>query len=450
MDNLLKEAIADAKLVRETAIENAREAMLESFKPQLDKIVSKSLRKEGLEDTSKVGKGVAVDNPGPTEPSKAAWDSSDVGEDGLSGSEVEAMGKGKVVEQEATKSMADSNHGLPFGDGKRQEKVKLPEGELPGEGELDIEIEPELGGGMDIDVDVDDEADLDLEAIIKELESDTEPNFEKSPHDAYGSDEGGSGNYDVNKQIPVPDRKPDMAARDGYGSDEGGVGQELKSEDWDDVNAGAKVDGWKTGSKFKTEASDKKSVSKETDGAGGKEVKPGDSLTGAEGVNEQSLEEILREMEAGDSVTESEKIATENVDLKGALREHRNVIHFLRKKINEVNMLNAKLLYTNKLFRAFELNNSQKMNIVETFDRCTTLREVKLVYSAKAESFGGTSGNGKKNAKSITEGLGSKPVGSTKPKAAAQAEVLTEEADALVRSRMQKLAGIKEAQILKS
>ena len=54
---------------------------------------------------------------------------------------------------------------------------------------------------------------------------------------------------------------------------------------------------------------------------------------------------------------------------------------YLRGKLNEVNLLNKKLLFTNKLFRGYGLSNDQKMKVVETFDRKTNLREVKLVYS---------------------------------------------------------------------
>ena len=59
----------------------------------------------------------------------------------------------------------------------------------------------------------------------------------------------------------------------------------------------------------------------------------------------------------------------------------------MRSKLNEVNLLNAKLLFSNKLFRAFGLNNNQKLKVVETFDRTKILREVKLVYATLAESF---------------------------------------------------------------
>ena len=64
-----------------------------------------------------------------------------------------------------------------------------------------------------------------------------------------------------------------------------------------------------------------------------------------------------------------------------------STIKELKSTINEVNLLNAKLLYTNKLFRSYDLNNDQKMKVVETLDRTGNVREVKLVFTTLAESF---------------------------------------------------------------
>jgi len=120
--------------------------------------------------------------------------------------------------------------------------------------------------------------------------------------------------------------------------------------------------------------------------------------------------------------------------LKSELDEHRNVVKYLRSKLNEVNLLNAKLLFTNKLFRAFGLTNDQKMKVVENFDRAHNLREVKLVYSTLAESFGT-----KTTKKEIKEskGTASKAVASTKSK---KQEVIAEGSE--LRDRFKKLAGI--------
>jgi hypothetical protein len=94
--------------------------------------------------------------------------------------------------------------------------------------------------------------------------------------------------------------------------------------------------------------------------------------------------------------------------------------------------LNAKLLFSNKLFRAFGLNNNQKLKVVETFDRTKNLREVKLVYATLAEQF-------KRPTSKLVESKGSssKAVRSTKP---AKQEVLSEGAE--LRNRFKKLANI--------
>ena len=68
------------------------------------------------------------------------------------------------------------------------------------------------------------------------------------------------------------------------------------------------------------------------------------------------------------------------------LEEAYKVIRFLRGKLNEINLLNAKLLYVNKLIKKEGLTESQKVKIIETFDRAKNVREAKLIYTTLAES----------------------------------------------------------------
>ena len=144
------------------------------------------------------------------------------------------------------------------------------------------------------------------------------------------------------------------------------------------------------------------------------------------------LDEVLKALTEEDEVEEE---VNEVTKLQSELEEHRDVVKYLRGKLNEVNLLNAKLLFTNKLFRAYGLSNDQKMKVVETFDRATNLREVKLVYSTLAESFGTKTKTEIKESK----GSASKAVASTKSEK--QEEILTEGAE--LRDRFKKLAGIK-------
>jgi hypothetical protein len=137
----------------------------------------------------------------------------------------------------------------------------------------------------------------------------------------------------------------------------------------------------------------------------------------------------------------------ENVSLKKELQEYRNTVQYLRDRINEVNLLNAKLLYTNKLFKQAQLTNEQKLKVIEQFDLTKSVREAKMTYANLSESlsFGArktvtaSAPVVKKAAivKTIAEGLASKPIASTKPTKA----VITEGAE--MANRFKKLAGIR-------
>ena len=115
--------------------------------------------------------------------------------------------------------------------------------------------------------------------------------------------------------------------------------------------------------------------------------------------------------------------------------EYKEAVSFLKDKLHEVNILNAKLLFTNKLFKDYSLNNNQKLKVVETFDRAQSTREIKLVYSTLAEQFGD---NNSITRKSINESASAK-VGSTKPSKESK-KVITEETQ--VANRFKKLAGL--------
>jgi len=140
-------------------------------------------------------------------------------------------------------------------------------------------------------------------------------------------------------------------------------------------------------------------------------------------TEDDEVEEVVEE-EVEEVVEEQSELEQENERLASELKEHREAVEILRTKLNEVNLLNAKLLYTTKLFRKFNLSNDQKMKVVESFDRTSSVRETKLVFSTLAESLGiNNTPKVKKSVSSITEGFASKPTTSTKPK---QQEIISE------------------------
>ena len=119
--------------------------------------------------------------------------------------------------------------------------------------------------------------------------------------------------------------------------------------------------------------------------------------------------------------------------IQSELNEYKEAVVYLKDKLHEVNILNAKLLYTNKLFKEFVLSNDQKLKIVETFDRAQTTREIKLVYSTLAESY---KDNGGERKEVVKESYASKKSGGTAP----SKKIISEENQ--VADRFKKLAGI--------
>jgi len=153
-----------------------------------------------------------------------------------------------------------------------------------------------------------------------------------------------------------------------------------------------------------------------------------------EDEEEVDIKEVLRALREEEdeeaSVEEAEEESEKEVS-EAKLREAYAVISFLRSKINEVNLLNSKLLFSNKLFRKHSLSEKQKMTVIENFDRASSLREVKLVFATLSESFRTT------KVKQLKESFASKPTASTRP-----SKNILNEGDAMA-SRLRKLAGLK-------
>lgn len=123
--------------------------------------------------------------------------------------------------------------------------------------------------------------------------------------------------------------------------------------------------------------------------------------------------------------------------MKEQLDEALETIETLKKDLNEVNLLNSKLLYVNKIFKSNDLSESQKVNIIAAFDKAESVKEVKLVYETVSDSVISKKEATKTIKESKTKlGMASKAGGTT----AAKPEVIAEVSDTV--RRMQKLAGI--------
>jgi len=372
MDDLLKDAIADAKAVRETALENAKIALEEAFTPRLQSMLSKKIQSE-IED-----------------------------EDDIEERDDEDEDPEERMDLKAGDEDPSDDHSEEDMDEIEDDEDDEPKMDMESVIEIDgVKYAPVVSEEEDEDHDeeeMEESDDFDLDEILKELEE--EEVTEGEDEDDDKKDEVTEAEEDDDKE--EVDEEVDQSS--GIGSSENSKGSADKSS-----GIGSK-------DKAKFESVE---VTEEKDEDG-------------EEVDEDiDLEEIVKAL--SEEEDEEEK-KDENSKLQSELEEHRNVVKYLRSKLNEVNLLNAKLLFTNKLFRSHGLSNDQKMKVVETFDRAHNLREVKLVYSTLAESFGS-----KQTKTEIKESKGSasKAVASTKSE---KQEVIAEGHE--MRDRFKKLAGI--------
>jgi len=319
----LKEAIADAKAVKESAIANAKAALEESFTPHLKSMLAAKINEMEIE-------------------------------------EEEEMYEAK----------------------SRMEKEDMNEDY----------------GSMEMEDEMEDE--MDLDEILAELEEMDEEQLNEVEEEEEYEDSDADG---------IPDEEDEMP--EGEAEEE----EEIDLEDMSEEELKSFIE----------------SVIADM-------VEAGELEAGSESEEEEEEEEELEmTMEAEDEMDEAKDAKYRAMEAKmkkmeEELNETRNAFKTIKTDLNEVNLLNAKLLYTNKIFRNKNLTESQKVKVLGAFDKAASVKEAKLVFETISESL-----NAPK--KSINEniiGRASKSAGistTTKQPIVESNEMIT---------RFQKLAGI--------
>jgi hypothetical protein len=390
MDDILKEAIADAKALRATALENAKIALEEAFTPRLKNMLSQKIQsevegedevEEEMYDEDEVEDGhEEVSEEIPTElsdedeeavPAELSDEDDEVVPAELSDEddEMEVAPEMSDEDEEGEDDVIEVN-GIKYAPVVSEDEEEVP-AELSDE---DDEVPAELSD--------EDEDELDLESVIKELEEELDTS-------AVGDAENKEPSDDASDSSEI-----------GQGPESEGSNEESGNENSEDETVKEPV--------MESEESEMSDEDEEID-----------------------LDEVIKALSEEEGMEDEDE--EDSVDeMKDTLKEYKDTIGFLREKLNEVNLLNAKLLFTNKLFRGFGLNNNQKLRVIEQFDRTKNLREIKLVYATLAESFQGKD----KPRVNESKGQASKTVQSTAPKK----EVLSEGAQ--MRNRFKKLANL--------
>ena len=358
-NDLLKEAIADAKAVKETAIANAKLALEEAFTPHLKSMLSAKLEEMDKEDVDEGYDKYEEDDVKAEmyskDDMKEEREDMDEAKEELDEIDLDEL----LAELELDEDKRTDAEEEGYLDGMRDEKADLKEDER-----TDAEEEGYKDGMKDEKEDMEDKDDeeIDLEDM--------------SEDDLKGFIE------DVIKDL-VADGT--IEAGDEAMEDEEDV---VDVEDVEDVDVDVEID-------------EEKDMDKGETGVG----------------NEDG--------DRDDSRIEKE---TEKMRFKEAIDE----INELKKELNEVNLLNAKLLYTNKVFKSKNLSEDKKVRVLKAFDKASTVKEAKVIFETLNEGL-----VSKTEAKVRPQGSASKATGTITE---AKKQPIIESND--VYNRMRKLAGL--------
>ena len=348
---MLKEAIAEAKTIKETAIANAKAALEEAFTPQLTAMFAERLNEEDAED-EKLEENYGVEEEGLEE----TFNLDEI----LAELEMTDEAEETVSEEDTMEGIDEELMLEEMSDEEIEELVMkviddmIETGKLmPGEGEEEEDMEDvEDMDDMEDMEDMEDKEEVELDELLNELLGEEEEVVDESV-------EG------VANMIARAMESPDAGTAAGI-------------------------------------------------------------LTAA-GITAAAGKAIYDFYQARKKEKAVKETANDTTEMEETIAE-------LRNELNEVNLLNAKLLYTNKIFKAKNLTESEKVKVLNTFDKAETVKEVKLVFETLTESFKATA----KKAP-IKESLGS----ASRSIAPAQTkQPIIEVNDAF--ARMQRLAGLKK------
>ena len=361
--DLLKEAIADAKSVKEAAIANAKAALEEAFTPYLKEKFTAKLAEMEAEEMEEA-KEEMDENYGKEEMEERLGTINDPSEEGV-GNAYSKYPKGNLEEEDEMDEEMDLDELLAELDeemGKEKEMEEtLNEQE---EEEMEMDSEEEVEGEEEEEIDLEDMTEEELKDLIEDVIEDMVRAGELEAGEEFEAEEEGEEEEEID--FEEEDEEEMVAERAYYGKNKGDKdrkstekerGELVKEEE--SVEEGA-LD------KLKAIYNDPEMLGKIIT-VDGKKVSLKDFLglaaSGATGGMAKS----------GAGKTSSVGEAEEMDEMKKEIEE-------LASTLAETKLLNAKLLYTNKIFRAKNLNETQKVKVLEAFDKATSVSDAKLIY----------------------------------------------------------------------
>lgn len=420
---LFKEAIAEAKSIREAAIINAKEALEETLTPQIKSLLAQRLaemEEEDVQEEEMSEQPVVAEAEKEEEEKEASAE-----EEEEQPSEEEAEGESEDEDIDVASMSVDDLKDLIRDIAAEVSAEMMPGMEQPAGEEAPEDL---MGAEMDAE-----EEEIDLDELLAELSEQPSKKVNLNSVEIEGLD---------------PVDRPDYSdAYISYAEYEDGT--ELTPEEleqFEQENYGVIHDiladrGMLENAEV-SEAVDPQTLEMIVAGLGalgtiglGFVIDPLKKLMSRTKVGKQIVQGLEGAATGASGAIKGgqSKGTYESADLQEAIK----TINKLKADLQEVNVLNAKLLYVNKIFKSSKnLSESQKANIVTTFDKATTAKEAQLVYESLKSTLTNTTKTAPTKIVESKLGMASKPAG-VAPK---KTEIITEVSDAV--KRMQKLAGI--------
>ena len=437
--DLFKQAIAEAKSVREAAIANAKEALEETLTPHLKDMLAAKLQE--MDDSSKdeeVVKEVEgeVEEGMDKDKKDEAIEETFTEEEEVVDAEDEADIDSEESEEEAEEEEVEVKD-MEVDDLKDLIRDIISQ-EMGAEGEEEIPGEELPADDM---IGAEDEEEIDLDELLREITEMSDDKKDESIEEVSIEEEG------IEEVIDPVTVGAGVAAIFGGAAGLSHLMDKLEAGEFGDkgkkLAQGLRKAGGAAASV--TQHRNESEISEEEI----EEVRPGYGVGDFGDPMENDLIKAVMFLakhakkagkKVGDFVKDIElgkmSDAMKEVELEEAsdLEEAMTTIEELKGQLQEVNLLNAKLLYVNKVFKSSSLTESQKVSVIAAFDKAETVKEVKLVFETVSDNVVGKTT--KSTIKEAKLGMASKATGTT----ASKPEVISEVSDAV--KRMQKLAGI--------
>ena len=384
--DLLKEAIADAKSVKEAAIANAKAALEEAFTPYLKEKFSAKLAEMEAEEMDEA-KEEMDENYGKEEMEERLGTINDPSEEGV-GNAYSKEPKGNLEEEDEMVDEMDLDELLAELDeemGKEKEMEETLNEQEEEEMEMDSEEEVE-GEEGDEEIDLEDMTEEELKDLIEDVIEDMVRAGELEAGEEFESDED-----EEDIDIDMEDEEEEIMERKNYGGNKGDESKDKgayakKKEGHgrgplkkDSAEAEGKTD-YRKKLKEEEDMMDEGVLDKLRDLYTDKELLSKIITVDGQKVSIKDLLQLAASGAVGGMKKSGAEKGPFNTEESVEMDEMKKEIEELASTLAETKLLNAKLLYTNKIFRAKNLNETQKVKVLEAFDKATSVKDAKLIY----------------------------------------------------------------------